>query len=89
MADITITIPDEHISRVRKALCEYAGLDETNANAKRAIVGWIKEVTLGYEGNIKIETLNEARKTSLETLEATYQSEQEALRSEVNSINIE
>ena len=89
MANISLNIPDQHLDRVKTALCAYAGLPETNANAKQAIVGWIKEVTLNHEGDIKTETLNEARKTSLETLEATYQSEQEALRSEVNSINIE
>lgn len=38
MATITLNIPDAELARVRAALCAAAGLEESNANAKQAIV---------------------------------------------------
>jgi hypothetical protein len=42
MAIITLTIPDAVLPRVRTALCSKAGLPESNANAKQAVVDFIK-----------------------------------------------
>lgn len=49
MAVITLTIPDAQLPRVRAALCIQAGLPESNANAKEALVQWIKQVVRGVE----------------------------------------
>lgn len=42
MATITLTIPNAAVPRVRAALCAAAQLPETDANAKQAIVDWVK-----------------------------------------------
>lgn len=52
MATITITIPDAALPRVREALCAFAdlyGADATNANAKAALVSWVKQRVREYE----------------------------------------
>lgn len=49
MAAITITIPDEHLARVRHALTVDAGLQDTAANAKKAVVDHIKAVVRRVE----------------------------------------
>lgn len=54
MATITLTIPDAVLPRVRAALCAQAGLPETNANAKEAVIGWIKHTvqTVEYQAAV-------------------------------------
>ena len=49
MATISLTIPDAQLARVRAALCAQAGLPETNANAKEALIQWVKQVVRGIE----------------------------------------
>lgn len=49
MATITLTIPDAVLPRVRAALCVKAGLPDTNANAKEAVIMWIKETVQAVE----------------------------------------
>lgn len=51
MATITLTIPDAVLPRVKAALCAQAGLPETNANAKEAVVRWIKDTVQTAEFN--------------------------------------
>lgn len=49
MATITLTIPDAQLPRVRAALCSTAGLPDTNANAKQAVIDWIKATVHSVE----------------------------------------
>jgi hypothetical protein len=49
MATITLTIPDAVLPRVRAALCARAGLPDTNANAKEAVIRWMKDTVSTYE----------------------------------------
>lgn len=49
MATITLTIPDAVLPRVRAALCTHAGLPDTNANAKEAVIMWIKDTVQAVE----------------------------------------
>lgn len=49
MASITLTIPDAALPRVRAALCSNAGLPDTNANAKEAVIRWIKATVQDVE----------------------------------------
>lgn len=49
MATVTITIPDAHLPRVVHALCTDAGLPESNANAKQAIIIHIKKTVRRVE----------------------------------------
>lgn len=49
MASITLTIPDAQLPRVRAALCSAAGLPDTNANAKAAVIIWIKSTVQSVE----------------------------------------
>lgn len=49
MAAITITIPDEHLARVRHALTTDAGVEDTAANAKAVVVDYIKAVVRRVE----------------------------------------
>lgn len=49
MATITLTIPDASLPRVRAALCLTAGLPDTNANAKLALIGIIKDTVRAVE----------------------------------------
>jgi len=85
MADITITIPNAHIPRVRKALCEYAGLEETNANVKSEIVKWIKQITIQQE----LKARQQTKQAEIEALESTQNTADEAIIADVDSINIE
>lgn len=49
MANITLTIPDASLPRVRAALCLTAGLPDTNANAKQALIDIIKDTVRAVE----------------------------------------
>jgi len=49
MATVTLTIPTEHVSRVVHALCASAGLPESTANAKIAIIRHIKATVFNVE----------------------------------------
>ena len=50
MATITLTIPADKVNRVVHALCAAAGNPvETPANAKAAIMDWIKTTTANVE----------------------------------------
>lgn len=49
VATITLTIPDAVLPRVRAALCAKAGLPDSNANAKEAVVMWVKATVQAVE----------------------------------------
>lgn len=49
MANITLTIPDAVLPRVRAALCSAAGLPDTNANAKDAVIRWMRATVAAVE----------------------------------------
>lgn len=49
MATITLTISDTVLPRVRAALCNNAGLPDSNANAKQAVVDLVKGVVRAVE----------------------------------------
>ena len=49
MATITLTIPADKVDRVVHALCAASGLAESPANAKQAIINWIKVTTANVE----------------------------------------
>lgn len=49
MASITLTIPDAMLPRVRAALCTAAGLPDTNANAKQAVINMIQATVRSVE----------------------------------------
>lgn len=49
MASITLTIPDAALPRVRAALCSAAGLPESNANAKAAVINWVRATVAAVE----------------------------------------
>lgn len=49
IATITLTIPDAVLPRVKAALCAKAGLPESNANAKEAVIRWIKDTVQSVE----------------------------------------
>ena len=61
MADITLTIPTEHLPRVVHALCKAYGLDETGPNAKEAVINFIKATVHNIE-------TSEAEQAALEAL---------------------
>lgn len=54
MANITLTIPDALLPRVRAALCAKASLPDTNANAKEAVIMWIKQTVQAYEYEVAL-----------------------------------
>lgn len=56
MATITLTIPDALLPRVKAALCAHAGLPETNANAKQAVILWVKDTVQTFEYNAEMTT---------------------------------
>lgn len=49
MATITLTIPDASLPRVRAALCLNAGLADSNANAKQAVIDIVKGIVRSVE----------------------------------------
>jgi len=49
MATVTLTIPSQHVDRVVHALSVSAGLPETVANAKQAIIMHIKATVHNVE----------------------------------------
>ena len=49
MAVVTLTIPPVHVSRVVHALCVSAGLPESAANAKEALIRHIKATVHNVE----------------------------------------
>lgn len=49
MATITLTIPDAQLPRVRAALCLQAGLPDSNANAKQAVIDIVKGIVKAVE----------------------------------------
>jgi len=49
MAQITLTIPDAVLPRVRAALCAAYGLPESNANAKQAVISAIESIVRSAE----------------------------------------
>lgn len=49
MATININVPDATASRVVHALCKSAGLEESSANAKKALLDWIKATVYSIE----------------------------------------
>lgn len=61
MATITITISTADATRVTHALCVSAGLPETAANAKQAVINYIKKTVSNVE-------LIEAQQTALKTV---------------------
>jgi hypothetical protein len=50
MAQMTITIADEHVTRVITALCVTGGKSPINAaNAREVVREWVRTTTLAYE----------------------------------------
>ncbi len=51
MADVnvTITLPAAQVSRIVHALCVASGLPESPANAKQALLGWVKQTVRNVE----------------------------------------
>lgn len=49
IATITLTIPDAQLPRVRAALCADAGLPDSNANAKEAVIQFVKATVARVE----------------------------------------
>lgn len=49
MADVTLTIPDEHLPRVVTALCAAEGLDESPSNARRALMRQLRRLVESHE----------------------------------------
>ena len=49
MATITLTIPDAQLPRVTAALCSAAGIPDTAANAKTAVIEYIKSTVKAVE----------------------------------------
>ncbi len=47
--ELTIKLTEAESARIIAALCEVAGLAPTPANAKRALVAWIKSTVDGQE----------------------------------------
>lgn len=84
MANITITIPDDKVTRVVTALCNTAGLPVTNANAKKTIIDHIKATTLNYERKLKDETVT----AQVRTIQATKETEIGALIVDIEAISI-
>lgn len=44
MANVIIVIADSDIPAARKATCRWAGLPESNENAKAAVAKWVKNL---------------------------------------------
>lgn len=84
MANVTLTIPDDKIDRVATALCETAGLPVSNANAKVALIDYIKGTTLGYESKASAEALKVAQDDAI----SNYQTSIQAIDTDVQAINI-
>lgn len=55
MAVITLTIPDAMLPRVRTALCIHAGLPDTNANAKQAVIDLVVSVVKSVEYSTAVQ----------------------------------
>jgi len=49
MATVTLTIPTQHVDRVVHALSVSAGLPETAASAKQALINYIKATVHNVE----------------------------------------
>jgi len=50
VANIQITIPDQHLDRVVHALSKAGGYDEENGrNARAALMAWIRSTVLNVE----------------------------------------
>jgi hypothetical protein len=66
MAQITLTIPDEHVQRVIDALCLGTAnpVPATPANAKDVVIQWVKDHVLEYE----MEMARRAAITDVSTL---------------------
>lgn len=60
MATITLTIDDAVLPRVRAALCAHAGLPESNANAKAAVIAWVKDTVKTAEYNAAMQAASAA-----------------------------
>lgn len=84
MANITITIPDEYMTRVATALCTSGGVEVSNANAKIELIKHLKSITLAYEAEAKDATRRLARQTA----DDVYGGEVDTLVSEVDAITI-
>lgn len=54
MATIVLTIPDASLPRVRAALCSNAGLPDSNANAKQAVIDIVKGIVKAVEYNAAV-----------------------------------
>ena len=58
MAQITITIPDDKVTRVVAALCGLTGAEPTAANAKQVLVQHLRRLVLQYEADHAADDLN-------------------------------
>jgi hypothetical protein len=75
MADITITIPTEHVQRALDAIClkydytnnQLEGGETQAAFAKRMIAEWVKQITLRMESMLA----REAAEDGVEEIDVT------------------
>lgn len=49
MATVTLTIPDQYLDRVVTALCAGAGVPATPANAKKALLEFVRTTVRNVE----------------------------------------
>ncbi len=65
MADLTLTIPDAQVIRVRTALASNVGVDPatfTAEDARQAIIEWLKGTVRNYEVTEGLNAINDAAK---------------------------
>jgi hypothetical protein len=56
MATLTITIPDDQLTRVVTALCTLQGVAVSPANAKQVLIAHIKQIVYGFENDANTRT---------------------------------
>lgn len=52
MAQVTLTIPNQHLNRIVNALCAAEGLDPTPANAKKALIRIVRRTVESVETTV-------------------------------------
>lgn len=73
--NITLTVPDDKVTRIATALCHEYNLPVTNANAKKVLIDFVKNTTIGYERKLKdtavsdqVRVISQAKETEVATL---------------------
>jgi hypothetical protein len=78
MAQITLNIPDDVVTRVVKALCEANQLPVSNANAKKAVINYVKQTLVRQEiadqekiTSAEINAINASKETAVTNIVAS------------------